>query len=91
MYKRQQQAGGTTGTRAIVRLPGISNIDISLMKTFALPWEGHRLSLRGEAFNAFNHVNLYNPILDINNTGQFGEFQAAMPARVMQLSMRYSF
>ena len=86
-----QQAGGTTGTRAIVRLPGVTNVDISLMKSFALPWEGHRISLRGEAFNAFNHVNLYNPILDINNTGQFGEFQAAMPARVMQLSMRYSF
>jgi hypothetical protein len=86
-----QQAGGSTGTRAIVRLPGIANIDISLMKTFALPWEGHRISLRGEAFNAFNRVNLYNPVLDVNNTGQFGEFQAAMPARVMQLSMRYSF
>jgi hypothetical protein len=86
-----QQAGGTTGTRAIVRLPAVSNIDIALMKTFALPWEGHRISVRGEAFNAFNHVNLYNPILDINNTGQFGEFQAAMPARVIQLSMRYAF
>jgi hypothetical protein len=85
-----QQPGGTTGTRAIVRLPGVTNIDISLMKSFALPWEGHRISVRGEAFNAFNHVNLYNPILDINS-GQFGEFQAAMPARVMQLSMRYSF
>jgi hypothetical protein len=86
-----QQPGGATGTRAIVRLPGVTNIDISLMKTFALPWEGHRVSFRAEAFNAFNHVNLYNPILDINNTGQFGEFQAAMPARVTQLSMRYSF
>lgn len=86
-----QQSGGTTGTRAIVRLPGMTNIDIALMKTFPLPWEGHRLSFRAEAFNAFNHVNLYNPILDINNTGQFGEFQSAMPARVMQLSMRYSF
>jgi hypothetical protein len=86
-----QQPGGTTGTRAIVRLPGISNIDLSLMKSFSLPWEGHRISLRGEAFNAFNKVNLYNPVLDINNTGQFGEFQSAMPARVMQLSMRYTF
>jgi hypothetical protein len=86
-----QQAGGTTGTRAIVRLPGISNIDISLMKTFSMPWEGHRLALRAEAFNAFNHVNLYNPILDINNTATFGEFQNALPARVMQLSLRYSF
>ena len=80
-----QQAGGTTGTRAIIRLPGLTNFDISLMKTFALPWEGHKLAFRAEAFNAFNHVNLYNPILDINNTGQFGEFQNAMPARVMQM------
>jgi carboxypeptidase family protein len=86
-----QQAGGTTGERALVRLPGLFNVDLSLMKTFQLPWEGHKISLRGEAFNAFNNVNLYNPILDINNTGQFGEFQNAMPARVMQLSMRYSF
>jgi hypothetical protein len=86
-----QQAGGTTGTRAIVRLPGAINVDISLMKTFALPWEGHRIQFRAEAFNAFNHVNLYNPILDINNTAQFGEFQAAQPGRVVQLSLRYSF
>ncbi|HLJ46180.1 MAG TPA: carboxypeptidase-like regulatory domain-containing protein [Bryobacteraceae bacterium] len=86
-----QQSGGSTGTRAIIRLPGVTNIDISLMKTFALPWEGHKLSLRGEAFNAFNNVNLYNPILDVYNTGQFGEFQNALPARVMQLSMRYTF
>jgi len=86
-----QQAGGTTGTRAIVRLPGISNVDLSLMKTFSMPWEGHRLAFRAEAFNAFNHVNLYNPILDINNTATFGEFQNALPARVMQLSLRYSF
>lgn len=86
-----QQPGGTTGTRAIVRLPGMSNVDIAVMKTFNLPWEGHKISFRGEAFNAFNHVNLYNPVLDVYNTGQFGEFQAAMPARVMQLSLRYSF
>ncbi len=86
-----QQAGGTTGERAIVRLPGSINFDISVMKTFTLPWEGHRVQFRAEAFNAFNHVNLYNPVLDINNTSQFGEFQAAQPGRVVQLSLRYSF
>jgi hypothetical protein len=86
-----QQAGGTTGTRAIVRLPGAINTDLSLMKVFSLPWEGHKLQFRAEAFNVFNHVNFYNPILDINNTAQFGEFQAAQPARVMQMSLRYSF
>jgi Carboxypeptidase regulatory-like domain len=86
-----QQAGGTTGTRAIVRLPGFTNFDISLMKTFKLPWEGHHLQFRGEAFNAFNHVNFYNPVLDINNTATFGEFQSASPGRVIQLSLRYAF
>ncbi len=86
-----QQPGGTTGTRAIVRLPGVVNVDIAVMKSFALPWEGHRLQFRGEAFNAFNHVNLYNPILNVYNSSQFGEFQNALPARVVQLSLRYSF
>ena len=47
------------------------------MKNFRLPWEGHRLQFRAEAFNAFNHVNFYNPVLDINNTATFGEFQSA--------------
>ena len=86
-----QQAGGTTGTRAIVRLPGFQNFDIALMKSFALPWEGHHLQFRGEAFNAFNHTNFYNPVLDVNNAATFGEFQSAYPARVIQLSLRYAF
>lgn len=86
-----QQSGGTTGTRAIVRLPGFVNIDVALTKSFAMPWEGHKVTIRGEAYNAFNHANFYNPILDINNTGQFGEFQNVMPPRVLQISMRYSF
>ena len=67
------------------------NVDIAVMKSFALPWEGHRLQFRAEAFNAFNRVNLYNPILNVYNSSQFGEFQNALPARVIQLSLRYSF
>jgi hypothetical protein len=74
-----------------VRLPGFVNFDIALMKSFKLPWEGHRLQFRGEAFNAFNHVNFYNPVLDINTTATFGEFQSAYPGRVVQLSLRYAF
>ena len=31
---------GQTGNRAIIRLPGFTNFDISLSKAFALPWEG---------------------------------------------------
>ena len=52
-------------TRAVV------NVDIAVMKPFGLPWEGHRLQFRGEAFNAFNRVNLYNPILNVYNSSQF--------------------
>ncbi len=86
-----QQAGGTTGTRAIARLPGFTNFDIAAMKSFKMPFEGHSLQFRGEAFNAFNHVNFYNPSLDVNNPAIFGEFQSAYPARVMQGSLRYTF
>ncbi len=86
-----QESGGTTGTRGIVRLPGYSDIDVSFSKSFAMPWEGHRLQFRAEMFNALNHVNFYNPILDINNTAQFGEFQNDVSPRVVQLSLRYAF
>jgi hypothetical protein len=48
---------GQTGTRAIVRLPGVKNVDISVIKDFRLPWEGHALQFRAEAYNAFNFVN----------------------------------
>ena len=86
-----QQPGGTTGTRAIVRLPGFTNFDIAAMKSFKMPFEGHSLQFRAEAFNALNQVNLYNPSLDIHNTAIFGELRSAFPARVMQASLRYAF
>ncbi len=33
------------------------NTDMSLGKYFQLPFEGHRIQVRAEAFNAFNNVN----------------------------------
>jgi len=85
------QYPGQTGTRGIVRLAGLTNFDMAFAKSFALPWEGHRLQLRGEAFNAFNNVNFQNPSLSLATPAKFGEFQAALPARVVQLSLRYQF
>jgi hypothetical protein len=86
-----QQPGGTTGMRAMVRLPGYSNFDVTLSKSFKMPWEGHSLQFRAEMFNALNHVNFYNPVLDINSTTTFGQFQNDIGPRVMQLSLRYAF
>ncbi len=82
---------GQTGTRAIIRGPGTTNFDMTLGKTFPLPWEGHRVQFRAEAFNALNNVNFYSPSLNLSSPAKFGEFSAAQAARVVQLSLRYEF
>jgi hypothetical protein len=56
-----------------------------------MPWEGHRIQFRAEAFNAFNNVNFFNPSLRLDRPSTFGEFQNVMPARVMQFALRYEF
>ncbi len=86
-----EQYPGGTGTRGIVRLAPFRNFDIALAKAFPLPFEGHRIQFRAEAFNAFNNVNFYNPNLSLASTTVFGEFQNASPARVMQFALRYEF
>jgi hypothetical protein len=85
------QYPGRTGTRAIARLAGLVNFDLAASKRFMLPFEGHSISLRGEAFNAFNNVNFFDAVLRTDRTSTFGEYQRAMPARVMQFALRYSF
>jgi hypothetical protein len=82
---------GTTGPRAVIRLAGLLNFDIAVAKSFQLPWEGQRIQLRGEAFNAFNNVNFYDPVLDATSSSTFGEYQYAQPGRVMQFGLRYEF
>ena len=83
-------AGGA-GMRAIVRMPWLRNVDTAVTKSFKLPWEGHTLQFRAEAFNLFNFVNFTNVSLSLSNPGTFGEFQAASDPRVLQLALRYSF
>jgi hypothetical protein len=48
-------------SRPAPRLAPIFNVDAALTKSFKLPWEGKRLTLRAEAFNLFNHANFTNP------------------------------
>ncbi len=85
------QYPGQTGTRAITRLPGQKNVDLAVAKRFALPWEGHSLQFRAEAFNAFNNVNFIQPSLALYSPTTFGEFTNTTPARVMQFALRYEF
>jgi hypothetical protein len=84
------QYAGTTGTRGLIRLPWVRNVDLALAKSFRMPWEGHALQVRGEAFNAFNFVNFTGLQTNINNA-TFGQFSGASEARVMQFALRYEF
>ena len=85
------QYPGTVGTRGIVRVPGSVNFDASVSKSFRMPWEGHRVSMRGEAFNVFNHVNFNTPNLSLATPSTFGELTKTSDARVMQFALRYEF
>ena len=85
------QFPGSTGNRAVIRLASLTNFDIAVAKNFPLPWEGHRLQFRAEAFNAFNNVNFVSPSLALHNPSTFGEFTDTTPPRNMQFALRYEF
>ena len=85
------QYPGTTGERGIVRGAGSTTFDISAGKRFKLPFEGHSLQFRAEAFNAFNNVNFTTVSLSLTAPSTFGVFSAAAEPRVMQFALRYEF
>jgi len=87
----QQNPAGTFGTagRNILEGPGSANVDFGVMKSITVR-EGHRLQVRGEAFNLFNRVNLDNPNGNIN-TVQVARITSAGPPRVLQVALKYIF
>lgn len=85
------QYPGTVGTRGIIRGPNVRNTDLSIGKYFKMPWEGHTLQVRGEAFNAFNFVNFTGFTNSIQSQGTFGQFSSTQDPRVMQFALRYEF
>jgi hypothetical protein len=67
--------------------------DIGITKYFEMPFEGHRLMIRADMFNAFNHVWYGTPVADITNTnfGRITGTSGAYTPRVVQIAMRYTF
>jgi len=97
-------AYGTFGDagRNILNGPGFWDVDLSLGKTFALPWEGIKLDIRADATNAFNHLNYFNPDANVgyNSNGTLADSAAGRitnPAgynasmRIIQLGARITF
>ncbi len=79
---------GNVGKSAFLS-PGRKNWDLSIAKSFTFR-ERYRFQIRGEAFNAFNTVNLSTPITDLTNAS-FGRILAVGEARRMQLNARFTF
>jgi hypothetical protein len=78
--------------RGVIRGPGFSNLDLALMKNFALTKSDRlKLQLRGEAYNALNLVNP-NGFASTNITSSsFGEIGSFREARVMQIAAKLLF
>jgi hypothetical protein len=75
--------------RNTFRGPGFAQVDLALTKNFKI---GERISatLRGDAYNAFNRVNLTNPTLDLNNVN-FGKSTGQNTPRLIQVGFRVRF
>lgn len=87
---------GPRGRQGVVG-PGLQRLDMSLFKSFAIPFHESSLQLRADAFNIENHPAFSNPGTSL--TGATGQAitstrfsGAGLPsARVLQLSARFAF
>lgn len=74
-------------------LDGTKTVDFGVAKIFRMPWEGHRLTLRADMFNALNHVQYGFPSALISNTN-FGAITGVatsyLPRNVL-VSLRYQY
>jgi Carboxypeptidase regulatory-like domain len=78
-------------SRVPVTGPGFVNTDFSVIKQFALPWEGMGLNFRAEFFNLFNHPQFGLPIADIGSPG-FGSVNSTVNnPRLVQFGLKLTF
>jgi hypothetical protein len=84
-----QPAPATFGNQGVnlLRADGLTNFDLSLLKSFSLPGEGRKVQLRGEFFNAFNHPDFGIPGRILNGPG-FGIVGTARNGRTVQVGLR---
>ena len=83
--------------RTPVNGPDFVNTDFSVIKRFALPWEGKGLDFRAEIFNLFNHAQFGLPntgatgYADIQ-TSNFGSITSTVNnPRLVQFGLKFTF
>ena len=88
-----QPAPGELGnaSRTPVNGPDFVNTDFSVIKNFALPWEGKGLEFRAEFFNIFNHAQFALPAADFASGG-FGAISSTVNnPRLVQFGLKFNF
>jgi hypothetical protein len=90
----QEPACGTFGNVARNSLfgPHLFNADLSLGKSFVIT-ERLKAEFRAESFNAFNHVNLGQPVgnVDATNAGRITSLAGLTTMRRWQFGLRLQF
>ena len=77
--------------------PGYQDLDASLTKSFGLPnmrvlGDNAKIEIRADAFNHFNNINLDGSKIDTNILDTtFGQTNAALGSRTINLQARFSF
>ena len=86
-------AAGTFGNvgRNTIITPHFRALDFAIHKNFRMPWEGHSLQFRAEAFNVLNHPSWGAPNGNILSSA-FGVISSTgIPMRQLQMGLKYSF
>jgi hypothetical protein len=83
-----QGVNGNLGRKTYIG-PGFAEVNLSLMKKFLIT-ERASMTLQLDSFNAFNRVNLTNPVLDLNNNA-FGRSTGTYSPRLYQLGLKFAF
>ena len=100
-WNRSAIAAGPAGEwgdvgRGILEQPGFKNVDFLLSKYFRLPWEGHRIQFRFEAFNLTNtpHLgglaNFDTSPINAASPSSVKLIRADQP-RIIQFALKYAF
>ncbi|MBI1764594.1 MAG: carboxypeptidase regulatory-like domain-containing protein [Acidobacteria bacterium] len=69
--------------------PGTSQVDMTLSKSFRIH-EGWKFEFRVEGYNVANHINWDNPVVDFNNTANFGKVISKRPGYIGR-EVQYGF
>ncbi len=79
---------GSLGRNAM-RGPGNWTADFSMLKRFTIA-EGKQLHFRAEAYNIFNHPNIFNPNGNMRSS-DYGKILNRSGNRTMQMALRFVF